>query len=34
MVVYKAKIVLFGGFYDAAKETKCVWFAACLRTVL
>jgi hypothetical protein len=24
MVVYKGKIVLFGGFYDAAKETKCV----------
>ena len=23
MVVYKGKIVLFGGFYDAAKETKC-----------
>jgi hypothetical protein len=23
MVVYKGKIVLFGGFYDASKETKC-----------
>ena len=28
MVVYKGKIVLFGGFYDAAKETKCVLVAA------
>jgi hypothetical protein len=23
MVVYKGKLLLFGGFYDAAKETKC-----------
>ena len=23
MVVYKSKIILFGGFYDAGKETKC-----------
>ena len=24
MVVYKGKLILFGGFYDASKETKCV----------